>query len=100
MATTLIDAMTATFDATAFEDHYREKLVGLIEARAAGRAAPRAKGKPRAPTNVVDLESILRKSLEHTRAAATATATRKRAPTTHRTAKRSAASGKRRPHAA
>lgn len=64
MAATLIDAMTTRFDPAAFEDRYRDKLVSLIEAHAAGRRAPRAKGRPQQPTKLVDLEDVLRKSLK------------------------------------
>jgi len=63
MATALIDSMSAEFNPREFKDHYREQLQALIEARAKGRPAPMAKGKPRAPTNVVDLASVLEKSL-------------------------------------
>jgi DNA end-binding protein Ku len=63
MASMLIDSMTAKFDPGEFKDHYRDELVALIEARAAGKPAPRGKAKPRATTNVLDLTAVLEKSL-------------------------------------
>jgi DNA end-binding protein Ku len=64
MATTLIEAMTTQFDPAAFTDRYRDELMAQIEAAAAGRPVPRAKGRRReAATHVVDLEDVLRKSL-------------------------------------
>jgi len=68
MATMLVETMTARFEPGEFKDRYREKLLELIEAKAQGRAAPRAKGKPRAPTPVVDLMDVLRRSLADTHA--------------------------------
>jgi DNA end-binding protein Ku len=68
MAGTLIDAMTAEFHPSEFHDRYRADLMALIEARAAGKAAPRAKGRPHAATRVVDLADVLAKSLEQQRA--------------------------------
>jgi DNA end-binding protein Ku len=62
-ANMLIDAMTTRFDPTRFHDRYREQLTRLIEARAQGRPAPKAKGKARPPSRVVDLVSILKRSL-------------------------------------
>lgn len=63
MAETLIDAMSGKFDAREFQDRYRDDLMALIEARAEGRREPRPRGKPRVPTNVVDLARVLEESL-------------------------------------
>jgi DNA end-binding protein Ku len=63
MATMLIDTMSARFQPGDFKDRYRDEVMALIEARAQGRAAPRAKGKVRAPTNVLDLADVLQKSV-------------------------------------
>jgi DNA end-binding protein Ku len=68
MAGTLIDAMTADFHPSEFRDRYRDDLMALIEARAAGKAAPRAKGKAAATTKLVDLADVLAKSLGQQRA--------------------------------
>ena len=70
MATALIDSMTTRFDPGQFKDHYREQLMRLVEARAAGKPAPRGKARPRLPTNVVDLVDVLQKSLASARRAA------------------------------
>lgn len=67
MATALIESMTTRFDPGQFEDHYREQLMQLIEARAEGKPAPRGKARPRPATNVVDLVDVLQKSLASAR---------------------------------
>jgi DNA end-binding protein Ku len=69
MATELIDSMTVEFDASAFHDRYREQLLSLIAARAAGRPTPGRKVRAAKATNVVDLVSVLRKSLAAARKA-------------------------------
>lgn len=63
MARALIDSMTTRFEPRQFEDHYREQLMQLIEARAEGKPGPRGKVRPRPATNVVDLVDVLQKSL-------------------------------------
>jgi DNA end-binding protein Ku len=67
MAKMLIDTMSSTFDPSGFQDRYREDLMKLIEAKAEGRRAPRAAGRPRAATNVVDLARVLEESLAEQR---------------------------------
>jgi len=64
VAKMLIDTMSEPFDADRFHDKYREEVLAMIEARAAGKEAP--KGKPKAPVrdNVVNLMDVLQKSLE------------------------------------
>ncbi|HEX8791938.1 MAG TPA: Ku protein [Polyangiaceae bacterium] len=69
MATALVESMTTRFDPGQFEDHYRDQLMHLIEARAQGKPAPRGKARPRAATNVVDLVDVLQKSLASARKA-------------------------------
>jgi DNA end-binding protein Ku len=67
VAKMLIDTMTEAFDPEAFQDTYREQILAMIEARAAGKeteAAPVA--KPR-HDNVVNLMDVLQKSLEATK---------------------------------
>jgi non-homologous end joining protein Ku len=46
-------------------DEYREKLLKIIEEKAAsgGKETPGPKVKPKAATNVVDLVAVLQKSL-------------------------------------
>jgi DNA end-binding protein Ku len=69
MATRLIESMTTRWTPEMYHDDYREALLKLIEQKVAsgGKAAPAAR-KPRAPTNVVDLVSVLQKSIKETQA--------------------------------
>jgi DNA end-binding protein Ku len=62
----LIDAMTKPFNPRDYKDDYEEKLRAALEERAAagGEQAPkRTKPKAPAPTNVVDLAEVLKRSL-------------------------------------
>jgi DNA end-binding protein Ku len=62
MAKQLIDALTSEFDPTKYEDQYREQLMSLIEAKAAGQeivAEPMVEDQGK----VVDLMSALEASL-------------------------------------
>ncbi len=70
VAKMLIDTMTAAFEPEQFHDTYKEKLLALIEARAAGKEVPRLKGKAPAATNVVNLMDVLQRSLEESQNAA------------------------------
>src|SRR6185295_2964642 len=61
MARQLIDSLSGKFDPAKYEDEYREKVLGLIDAKAKGKEisfAPKAK-----EARVVDLMDALRKSL-------------------------------------
>ncbi len=65
----LVDAMAATFDPTQFHDKYAEELKAMIAARAhakAGAAPAPAKKAEKRPSNVVDLVSVLQRSLAET----------------------------------
>ncbi len=71
VATQLIEAKTAPFDASAFEDHYARALKELVARKVRSKKAPRAKPGEEAPEvdtdakgNVVDLMAALKKSLE------------------------------------
>ena len=71
VATQLIEAKTALFDASAFEDHYARALKELVARKVRSKKAPRAKPGEEAPEvdtdakgNVVDLMAALKKSLE------------------------------------
>ncbi|MBV9647667.1 MAG: Ku protein [Candidatus Eremiobacteraeota bacterium] len=68
VAKLLIDTMTAKFEPDEFHDTYREQLLAMIEARAAGKSLPTGKPKARKASNVVNLMDVLQKSLEQTRA--------------------------------
>jgi DNA end-binding protein Ku len=63
----LIDTMSAAFEPDQFHDDYKEKLLGLIEARAAGKEIPRIKTKAPAATNVVNLMDVLQRSLDQSK---------------------------------
>jgi DNA end-binding protein Ku len=67
VARMLIDTMTEAFDAERFRDTYREEVLAMIEARAAGKET--AQEPVRAPRhdNVVNLMDVLQKSLEQSK---------------------------------
>ncbi len=67
VAKMLIDTMSEPFDATKFRDTYREEVLSMIEARAAGQEAPKASAKPVPRSNVVNLMDVLQKSLEESK---------------------------------
>jgi DNA end-binding protein Ku len=67
VARMLIDTMTEAFDAEQFRDSYREELLAMIEARAAGKEVPKAAAKPARHDNVVNLMDVLQKSLEESK---------------------------------
>lgn len=64
MAKALIDSMSGEWEPEKYKDEYRVALEKLIETKIEhpDRAAPKAARKPRA-TNVIDLVSVLQKSL-------------------------------------
>jgi DNA end-binding protein Ku len=68
VAKMLIDTMSAEFDPEQFHDTYKEQLLALIKARAAGKEIPRIKTKAPAPTNVVNLMDVLQRSLNESKA--------------------------------
>ncbi len=63
MAAMLVETMSTKFVPAEFSDLYRERLMALIDARVKGRPVPRASGKRRGATNVVDLMDVLKRSL-------------------------------------
>jgi DNA end-binding protein Ku len=67
MAEQLIDAMTAEFKATAYRDEYREALLTIIEAKAAG--AEIAESTPAPAAKVTDLMAALEASVAAAKAA-------------------------------
>lgn len=67
VARLLIDTMTAEFDPQRFHDKYREELLAMIEARAAGKAIPAGKPKAARSDKVVNLMDVLQQSLEQSR---------------------------------
>jgi DNA end-binding protein Ku len=64
VAKLLIDTMTEPFDATKFRDEYRDEVLAMIEARAAGKETEAAPVKAPRHDNVVNLMDVLQKSLE------------------------------------
>jgi DNA end-binding protein Ku len=76
MAKTLIDSMSSKWDPSKYRDDYREALMEVIEEKveAGGKEiAAKPKQAPK-PTKVIDLVSVLQKSLEETGAKRKATA--------------------------
>jgi DNA end-binding protein Ku len=67
VARMLIDTMTEAFDAEKFSDTYREQVLAMIEARAAGKEAPKGKAPVKPRGNVVNLMDVLQKSLEQSK---------------------------------
>lgn len=61
IAELLIDKKVTKFDPSKFEDTYEDALVAMIDAKRKGKKPPKAAPPPR--ENVVDLASVLRKSL-------------------------------------
>ena len=79
MAKMLIDSMTEKFDAAKFRDTYREEVLAMIEARAAGGEAPQAEAPAPRRDNVVNLMDVLQKSLEASKGRASGDAARSHA---------------------
>ncbi len=69
MAMSLIDQTTAKFKPEEYEDTYIEDLKKIIEAKAKGKK-PMVKGKAPKKSNVVDMMTLLKKSLEEKKNAA------------------------------
>jgi DNA end-binding protein Ku len=63
MAESYIATLSGEFDPSAYTDAYREALMEVIEAKAAGRPV-REEAAPPAPGEVVDLMDALRRSVE------------------------------------
>jgi len=65
MAKMLIDTMSAEkFEPEQFHDKYREDVLAMIEARAAGKEVPAGEPARPAASNVVNLMDVLQRSLE------------------------------------
>lgn len=79
MALQLVDAMTEKFDIAQFKDHYNDALLELIEKKLEGKPI-RAKKEEKQPTNVLDLMSRLKESLEKSAAEEAPATRRKSAP--------------------
>jgi DNA end-binding protein Ku len=68
VAKMLIDSMTTEeFDPTKFHDQYRDDVMAMIDARAAGEEVATPEATRPAATNVVNLMDVLQRSLEQNR---------------------------------
>ncbi len=63
MAQQLVETLAAEWEPVKYHDEYREEVLGLIEAKAAGQEVV-AEPEPEAPAKVLDLMSALQASLE------------------------------------
>ena len=75
VAKMLIDTMSEAFDATQFKDTYKEQVLAMIEARAAGQETPKAEVAAPKASNVVNLMDMLQRSLEQSKKRDTAAKT-------------------------
>jgi DNA end-binding protein Ku len=94
MAKQLISSMTSDWKPDEYKDEYHDALEKLIEDKIehGDKAAPKAVKKPK-PTNVIDLVSVLQKSLQQTTGGTKSGAKRttKKAAVQHRTPRKKAA---------
>jgi DNA end-binding protein Ku len=67
VAKLLIDTMTTEFQPDKFHDTYREQLLAMIDARAAGKELPQGKAKAPRRDNVVNLMDVLQQSLDQSK---------------------------------
>jgi DNA end-binding protein Ku len=84
MAISLIDSMTSKWEPQKYKDDYREALMEVIEEKveAGGKEIEEKPRKAPKPTKVIDLVSVLQKSLEQT-GGKRKTTTRSRGKKTH-----------------
>lgn len=68
MARQLVEALAADFEPDKYHDEYREQLLALIDAKAAGEEIV-SQPEPEAPAQVVDLMAALEASLERAKSA-------------------------------
>jgi DNA end-binding protein Ku len=66
-AVKLIDAMTRDFDPDAYEDHYRERLLALVESKRGKKPAKLPESEESQAEPAPDLMAALKASLERTR---------------------------------
>ena len=80
MATALIDSMSSKWNPQKYKDDYREALMEVIEEKVetGGKEIEEKPKKAHKPTKIIDLVSVLQKSLEQTGAKKKATATSRR----------------------
>jgi DNA end-binding protein Ku len=91
MARMLIDTMSVDeFEPEKFTNKYRDELLTMIEARAAGKELPKAKKAP-ARSKVVNLMDVLAKSLEESKKRRTAASAENGKPASTKRRKKTAA---------
>ncbi|MGA2759834.1 MAG: Ku protein [Candidatus Cybelea sp.] len=91
MARMLIDTMSVDeFEPEKFTNKYRDELLTMIEARAAGKELPKAKRAP-ARSKVVNLMDVLAKSLEESKKRRTAASAENGKPAAGKRRKKTAA---------
>jgi DNA end-binding protein Ku len=80
MAKSLIDSMSSKWNPEKYRDDYREALMEVIEEKveAGGKEIEEKPKKARKPTKIIDLVSVLQKSLDQTGARKKATAKSRR----------------------
>jgi DNA end-binding protein Ku len=66
MAKTLVDQMSEAWDPARYTDEYKSALMKLIDRKieSGGKALPASEHKSKRPTNVIDLASVLQRSLQ------------------------------------
>jgi len=86
MAKKLIETMTEKWHPEKYDDDYREALLKVIHAkiRSGGKEIPEPHRKAAKATNVIDLVSVLQKSIAHNRGAAGKKATKAKKTATKR----------------
>jgi DNA end-binding protein Ku len=68
MAKALVESMTSKWEPEKYVDEYSDALLHLIEEKVrSGGKLPALKGAPKKPTNVIDLVSVLQKSLDESK---------------------------------
>jgi len=89
MAKSLIDSMSSKWEPQKYKDDYREALMEVIEEKveAGGKEIEEKPKKALKPTKVIDLISVLQKSLEQTGSAKKKTAAGSRGKKAHSTKK-------------
>ena len=89
MAKSLIDSMSSKWEPQKYKDDYREALMEVIEEKveAGGKEIEEKPKKALKPTKVIDLVSVLQKSLEQTGSAKKKTAAGSRGKKAHSTKK-------------
>ena len=66
MALQLIDSMSTKWNPEDYKDQYREALESMIARKLENAAEPAAAPRRKSPTNVIDLASVLQRSIQET----------------------------------